>query len=164
MTISWTSLWANTENGVYDYKADWTHIWPYQFTHYFRQKQNFHSNFVKAQALSNSSSIPQCLTLCLAHRKCSKMIDPQLSESISHRHGKVKTSKVSHQVTCSSQFVVLMPARAGVKEQKEKKTQKRRFKMKHIFYFPLRESTTHLVTFVVLDPLQTPPSSPPVWK
>lgn len=89
------------------------------------------------------------------------LADPQHSESISHRHGKVKTSKVSHQITHSSQSVVLMPAweEGEVKEQKEKNTQKRRFKMKDIFHFPLRESTAHMLVSVP-DQLQTPPSPP----
>lgn len=64
------------------------------------------------------------------------LADPQHSESISHRHGKVKTSQVSHRITHSSQLVVLMPAwgDGGVKEQKEKNTQK---KTENEIHFPL---------------------------
>lgn len=84
--------------------------------------------------------------------------DPQDSESIIHRHGKVKTSKVSHQITHSSQLVVRMPAweEGEVKKQKERNKQKGRFKMKDIFHFHLRELTAHLLVSVP-DQLQPPP-------
>ena len=75
----------------------------------------------------------------------------------SYRHGKVKTSKVSHQETLSSQFAVLMPAGVGTEEQKGRKTRKGRFKMKDVFHFHLKTSTAFFVTVSVPDQLQISP-------
>lgn len=96
------------------------------------------------QALINSDQTNACRS-------------PQHSKSISHRHGKVKTSKVTHPVTRSSQFAFLMQLGRELKSRKRGKHKKRRLKMKDIFHFHLRDSTALFVTVSVPDQLQTSP-------
>lgn len=59
----------------------------------------------------------------------------QHSESISYRHAKVRTSKVSHRVTHSSQFVVLMTAGRERKCRKRGKHKKEYSKWKTLSTF-----------------------------